>query len=106
MPTNGVGSCFFKVDGELPRRILEAERGPCPGNTKHSKGADNRNNCDRHDHLHDRESMLFRCLATVAFHQASTSESSHVTEDKLRPCRFLWQQPCPYPIRTNCSHFA
>ena len=95
VPTNRISSGFLKVDGELPRRVLDAELGPRIADTKHSKRADNRNNCDRHDQLHDRESLLFRCLATVAFHFASTSESTHVAEDKLRPCRVSVATPMP-----------
>jgi hypothetical protein len=43
--------------------------------------------------LQDRESTLFLQVATVVFHLASTSEGTHLAEDKLRPC--------PFPLATR-----
>jgi len=105
VPSNRVGPCLFKIDGKLPRRTLDPELRACLCDPEHPKRTDYRDNCDRHDHLHNRESILLRRRATIAFHLASTSESTHVAEDKLRPWTFLWQHPCPYSIRMNCTHF-
>ena len=93
MSANGVGSCLFQVDSELSGRILQPVLGARVPYSEHSKGADNRNDCDRHDHLDDREATLFCLVATVAFHLASTSEGTHLAEDKLRPC--------PLPLATR-----
>src|SRR5262245_49091477 len=105
MSTNCVGTSFFEVNGKLTRRVLQPVFGASISDSQHSKRADDRNNCDRDNHLHDCESTLFHCFTTIANHWVSTSKGTHLAKNKLRPSESHRQDACLQPSCRNWAQF-